>query len=1192
MHAEYVPLHLHTEYSLLDGGIKIDDLIAKAKEYNLAALAITDHGNMFGAIEFYKKVSKAGLKPIIGCEAYIAPKSRFDRGSSNEAAEPSFHLILLCKDMNGYKNLSRLMSKAYLEGFYYKPRIDKDILSQYSGGLIGLSSCLKGEIPRYLAAGQVDKARNAALEYRQILGADNFYLEIQSNELPEQDEVNRLLVELGRDLHIPLVATNDCHYLNRSDAKAHEVLLCIQTGKTMNDADRMRFSKDTFYFKSPQEMKDAFKDVPDAVVNSKMIAEKCNLDFTFNEFKLPRFTVPEGDKVNTYLQKLAESGLRKKLKGNIPDNYSERLESELAMIEQMGFSSYFLIVWDFISFAKSKDIPVGPGRGSAAGSLVAYGLDITDIDPIKYGLLFERFLNPERVSMPDIDVDFCMDRRSEVIDYVSARYGKDHVAQIITFGTMQARAAIRDVGRALNIPYSEVDKVAKLVPMVAKINLKTAIGMEPKLKELCHSRPDIKELIDIAQILEGLSRHASTHAAGIVISPEPLTEYLPLFKAPNEDAVTTQFDMNAIKDLGLLKFDFLGLKTLTIIDKAEKIINRSGEVSAPGSQETTIGSGFFSIKNIPLDDAATYEILSAGKTAGIFQLESSGMRDLLTRLRPDVFEDLIALVALYRPGPLGSGMVDEFIQGKNSGKSADNERTSTGSIAKLNIPKLNDILKETHGIILYQEQVMEIAHKLANFSLAQADILRKAMGGKNPEEMEKMKNIFIGGLKSNKVSEKKAEMLYKLILQFAQYGFNKSHSAAYALIAYQTAYLKAHYPVEFMAASLSADMDNTVKVVTYIGECKEMGIDILPPDINESTREFKVIGKSIRFGLEAVKGVGSAAIDSIIDARTGKRFDSFFDFCSRLDSRRVNKKVLESLIKAGALDSMGKRSQLMFNLPGVMDAAMRFQKERDSGQESMFGMMSQPASPRLTDVDEWDESHRLLMEKEALGFYITGHPLNKYRDKFTELSIIPTHELLEMEEKRDVNIGGLVRDLKQIQTKNKGDLMAYITIEDLYGTVEVIVFPDVYRESQNIITQGSPIIVSGNTDKTDKGLKVIARRIFSIDDNNLSKELKTVNNSQNRNNRRDADASSGSQKLSVSQYKSLVLTVQNTVRPETLPQLNEVFSRYAGDCPVYLKIVSPRNWETLLKTERNVSPSKELISEMENILGKGTTTLN
>ena len=1194
MHSEYVPLHLHTEYSLLDGGIKIDDLIAKAKEFNLAALAITDHGNLFGAIEFYKKVSKAGLKPIIGCEVYIAPKSRFDKGASNEASESSFHLILLCKDMNGYKNLSRLISKAYLEGFYYKPRIDKDILSQYSGGLIGLSSCLKGEIPRYLASGQIDKARNAALEYRKVLGSDNFYLEIQSNELPEQDEVNKQLIELGNDLHIPLVATNDCHYLNRSDAKAHEVLLCIQTGKTMNDTDRMKFSKDTFYFKSPQEMKDAFKAVPEAIENSKRIAEKCNLDFKFNEFKLPRFTVPEGEKVKSYLQKLAENGLNKKLHGSIPGHYSERLDSELAMIEKMGFSSYFLIVWDFISYAKSKDIPVGPGRGSAAGSLVAYSLDITDIDPIKYGLLFERFLNPERVSMPDIDVDFCMDRRSEVIDYVSARYGKDHVAQIITFGTMQARAAIRDVGRALNIPYSEVDKVAKLVPMVAKINLRTAIGMEPKLKELYQSKPEIKELIDIAQILEGLSRHASTHAAGIVISPEPLTEFLPLFKSPNEEAITTQFDMNAIKDLGLLKFDFLGLKTLTIIDTAEKIINRPHHEAVTPLNPPSEGEDLtkrFSIRNIPLDDTATYEILSSGKTAGIFQLESSGMRDLLTRLRPDVFEDLIALVALYRPGPLGSGMVDEFIQGKNSSKSPGEKKT-TGSIAKLNIPKLNDILKETHGIILYQEQVMEIAHKLANFSLAQADILRKAMGGKNPEEMEKMKNIFIEGLKGNTVSEKKAEMLYNLVLQFAQYGFNKSHSAAYALIAYQTAYLKAHYPVEFMAALLSADMDNTAKVVMYIGECKEMGIDVLPPDINESTREFKVIGKSIRFGLEAVKGVGSAAIDSIIEARNSKSLDSFFDFCSRMDSRRVNKKVIESLIKAGALDSLGKRSQLMFNLPAIMDAAMRFQKESDSGQESMFGIMSQPASPRLTDVDEWDESKRLMMEKEALGFYITGHPLNRYREKFTELSIIPTHELLEMEEKRDVNIGGLVRDLKQIQTKNKGDLMAYITLEDQYGTVEVIVFPDVYRESQNIITQDTPIIISGNTDKTDKGMKVIAKRIFSVDENDLNKELKTGGNSQNRNKRRETGASSGPQNLSSSQYKSLVLTMRNTARPETLPELNEVFSRYTGDCPVYLKIVSPRNWETLLKTERHVSPSKELISEMENILGEGTTTLN
>ncbi|MBI5097779.1 MAG: DNA polymerase III subunit alpha [Nitrospirae bacterium] len=1192
MHSEYVPLHLHTEYSLLDGAIKIDDLIVKAKEYNLAALAITDHGNLFGAIEFYKKVSKAGLKPIIGCEVYIAPKSRFDKGASNEASESSFHLILLCKDMNGYKNLSRLISKAYLEGFYYKPRIDMDLLSQYSGGLIGLSSCLKGEIPRYLAAGQVDRAREAALEYKKVLGSENFYLEIQSNELPEQEEVNKLLMELSRDLHIPLVATNDCHYLKRQDAKAHEVLLCIQTGKTLNDADRMKFSKDTFYFKSPQEMKNAFKDVPEAIENTKLIAEKCNLDFKFNEFKLPKCIVPKGEKINGYLQKLAENGLRKKLNCNIPGNYSERLENELAMIEKMGFSSYFLIVWDFINYAKSKDIPVGPGRGSAAGSLVAYGLDITDIDPIKYGLLFERFLNPERVSMPDIDVDFCMDRRSEVIDYVATRYGKDHVAQIITFGTMQARAVIRDVGRAMNIPYSEVDKVAKLVPMVAKINLKTAIEMEPKLKEVYQSRPEIKELIDIAQTLEGLSRHASTHAAGIVISPEPLTDFLPLFKAPNEEAITTQFDMNAIKDLGLLKFDFLGLKTLTIIDKAEKIINRSGQKSEVRSQKSEVKSQQFSIKGIPLDDTATYELLSAGRTAGIFQLESSGMRDLLTKLRPDVFEDLIALVALYRPGPLGSGMVDEFIQGKRSGGLTDNKKQPGGSIAKLNIPKLNDILKETHGIILYQEQVMEIAHKLANFSLAQADILRKAMGGKNPEEMEKMKNTFIDGLKVNKVSEKKAEMLYNLILQFAQYGFNKSHSAAYALIAYQTAYLKEHYPVEFMAASLSADMDNTAKVVTYIGECKEMGIEILPPDLNESTREFKVIGNSIRFGLEAVKGVGSSAIDSIIEARNSKSFDSFYDFCSRMDSRRVNKKVIESLIKAGAMDSIGKRAQLMLNLASVMEAAMRFQKERDSGQESMFGTIHQPATPRMTDVEEWDESKRLMMEKEALGFYITGHPLNKYRERFAELSITPTHELQELDEKRDVNIGGLIRDLKQIQTKNKGDLMAYVTIEDLYGTIEVIVFPDVYRECQEIITQDSPVIISGYTDKTDKGLKIIARKIFLIDEDNLSKELKTGDNLQHKYNRPKNGPAAGSGNLTSSQYKSIVLTIHNTAQPGTLPKLNEIFSKYTGDCPVYLKIVSPQNWETVLKTERHVIPSKELILEAENILGKGTATLN
>jgi DNA polymerase-3 subunit alpha len=749
MHSDFVPLHLHTQYSLLDGAIRVEDLIARALEYRVPALSITDHGNLFGAIDFYKKVSNAGLKPIIGCEVYVAPTTRFEKGTSRGVSETAFHLILLCRDINGYRNLSRLVSKSYIEGFYYKPRIDKDLLSQYSGGLIGLSACLKGEIPRLLADGLVDKAREAALGYQHILGADNFYLEIQANELPEQETVNKQLIELGRDLHIGVVATNDSHYLRREDAKAHEVLLCIQTGKTLKDDDRMKFSKDTFYFKSPEEMKDAFKNFPEAIENTRKVAERCNLDFEFNKFHLPRYSAPDAEDADNYLKVLSEIGLKRRLNGIIPEGYRERLKTELETIQNMGFSSYFLIVWDFIKYARSQEIPVGPGRGSAAGSLVAYSLDITDINPIKYGLLFERFLNPERVSMPDIDIDFCMDRRADVIDYVTRRYGKDYVAQIITFGTMKARAAIRDVGRAMNIPYSEVDSVAKLVPFDPKITLRRALEIEPKLKEIFENRVEIKELIDIAEILEGLSRHASTHAAGIVISPEPLTDFLPLYKAPNDEAITTQFDMDAIKKLGLLKFDFLGLKTLTVIDKTEKIINTALMTEGEKSLKK------FSIVGIPLDDRTTFKLLSSARTTGIFQLESPGMRDLLSRLKPEVFDDLIALVALYRPGPLGSGMVDEFIKSKTGRSSTSNSR-QTGSLTKLNLPVLNDILRETHGIILYQEQVMEIAHRLADFTLSQADILRKAMGGKNPVEMEKIKNNFIKGVKANKISEKKS----------------------------------------------------------------------------------------------------------------------------------------------------------------------------------------------------------------------------------------------------------------------------------------------------------------------------------------------------------------------------------------------------------------------------------------------------
>jgi DNA polymerase-3 subunit alpha len=1166
MHSDYVPLHLHTQYSLLDGAIRVDELITTALEYKMPAVAMTNHGNLFGAIDFYNKVSRAGLKPIIGCEVYVASKNRFEKKSTKDFNDTSFHLILLCKDIHGYKNLTRLISKAYLEGFYYKPRIDKDLLSQFSGGLIGLSSCLKGEISFYLAAKMVDKAREAALDYRRILGADNFFLEIQANEMPEQQEINRQIVELSGDLHIGLVATNDCHYLRKEDAKAHDILLCIQTGKTLKDTDRMRFSTNDYYFKSPAEMIKKFKDTPEAVLNTKRVAEKCNLDFKFGTFHLPRYKVPEEHDPDSYLEKLATEGLGKKLGENIPENYMSRLRHELETIEKMGFSSYFLIVWDFIHYAKNKGIPVGPGRGSAAGSLVSYCLDITEIDPLKYGLLFERFLNPSRMSMPDIDVDFCMNRRPEVIEYVSGLYGKDHVAQIITFGTMQARAAIRDVGRAMDIPYAEVDKVAKLIPAVANITLKAALQIEPKLKELYDTNPAITELIDIAQRLEGLARHASTHAAGVVISPEPLTEFLPLYKAPNEDAIITQFDMEAIETLGLLKFDFLGLKTLTIIDKTEKIINKRVEGS-----EATQPSAAFSVKDIALDDNDTFMLLSSARTTGIFQLESAGMRDLLMRLAPGTFEDLIALVALYRPGPLGSGMIDDFIKRKR------------GEVPiKYQLPQLEEVLKETYGIILYQEQVMKITNILANFSMADADILQRALSKKKIDQMEKLKDTFISGAKSNKISERKALKLFNDMANFAQYGFNKSHSAAYAMIAYRTAYLKTHFPVEFMAATLSADMDNTSKVVIYINECKEMGIEILPPDINESEREFNVIGNSIRFGLEAVKGVGSAAIESIISIRSEKKFDSFFDFCSRVDSRKVNKKVIENLIKAGAFDLMGKRAQLMQALGSVMDIALKAQRERSSGQRSMFETHQSPYQ-QLPDVEEWSETERLIMEKDALGFYITGHPLNKYKDRMKLFSVTPLHRINDLPDKEDVTICGIPIKLRKIQTKKKGDLMAYLTVEDLYGTTELIIFPDLYRESTHLFSHDTPLIIYGHIDKSDKGLKIIARKVTSIEDDHTYQKPDSTPDK--------IKPSSNRQKKS---QGTLTLTLYADTDSNNLSSIKEILLRHIDEAavPVYLKIISPERWETLIVTGQHVAPSEKMISEVENILGKGKIKIN
>ncbi|MEW6163226.1 MAG: DNA polymerase III subunit alpha [Nitrospirota bacterium] len=1129
-HADYVPLHLHTEYSLLDGAIRIRELVQQAEAFRMPAVAITDHGNLFGAVEFYRRAIKAGIKPIIGCEVYVAPGSRFEGRNASHMDEASFHFILLARDNTGYRNLVSLVTKAYTEGFYYKPRIDTDLLTQHSEGLIGLTSCLKGEVPYFLQRGMIDKAREKALQYRDILGPENFYIEVQDNGLPEQEDANKRLVELARELHIGIVATNDCHYMKREDSKAHDILLCIQTGTTVKDENRLRFNSDSFYFKSPEEMKNAFKDIPEAILNTRAIAERCNIEFRLGLNLLPVYKLENRQRPDALLEKLAFDGLSYKFGPEPKAIYKERLRKELDIIQKMDYSSYFLIVWDFISYAKRKGIPVGPGRGSAAGSLVSYCLSITDIDPVKYNLLFERFLNPERVSMPDIDVDFCKDRRSEVIQYVAEKYGKDHVAQIITFGTMAARAAIRDVGRALDFPYSEVDRIAKLTPNTLNITIEDTLEVEPQLKGLYDSNPKIKELIDIAMRLEGLCRHASTHAAGVVISPEPLTNYMPLYKNPVDGTITTQFDMNSIEKIGLLKFDFLGLKTLTVIEKTLKYIKENGED--------------FSLKDISFEDKKTYELLSSGHTTGIFQLESAGMRDLLLKMSPNRFEDLIAIVALYRPGPMGSGMIDDFIKRKK------------GQIpVKYELTQLKEILDETHGIILYQEQVMRIANRIANFTMGQADILRKAMGKKKPEEMEKLKEAFIQGVRANGISEKKATRLFDLMAFFAEYGFNKSHSAAYAHIAYQTAYLKAHYPVEFMAATLSADMDNTDKIVKSINECREMGISILPPDINQSGQEFKVIGNSIRFGLEAVKGVGASAIESILESRNSEGpFTSVTNFLQRVDSRKVNKKVIEGLIKAGAFDSPGiTRAGAMELMNKILNGKGR---ATALGQQSIFSDVSEePAGSE----QEWEGFELLKYEKEALGFYITGHPLTKYRGQLEKINAKKTSELENISDGEEVQTGGILRNIKKIQTRSKSEIMAYCTLEDADGSAEVIVFPQLYRASMPILQKDALLLVKGTVDKTEKGVKIVSTDISRLD------ELETKR---------------GRVEISLKYPLSDSLSLQ---------RLRSVLSTCKGEYPLYLRIFL-KDAEALISTGMKISPDSEVINRIEEIAGKVAVT--
>ncbi|HXY55649.1 MAG TPA: DNA polymerase III subunit alpha [Nitrospirota bacterium] len=1168
-HADFVHLHLHTEYSLLDGAISIDSLIKKAAEYRMPAVAITDHGNLFGALDFYQKATKAGIKPIIGCEMYVAPGSRFDKSSpAGKNEEASYHLILLARNKTGYKNLVKLVTAGYLEGFYYRPRIDKQLLAEHSEGLIASTACLGGEIPSLLLQGRYEDAKVAAAQYQNILGKENFFLELQENGIPEQTKANEELIRLSKDTGIPVIATNDCHYLDKGDHKSHDALLCIQTGKTMKDSNRMTFSSETFYMRSPDEMKKAFVHIPEAITNTIAIAERCNMELDLGKYHLPHFPVPEGYTRESYMAELARKGLDERFreieavlgKENFdPETYKKRLEFEIAMIGKMGFAGYFLIVWDFIRYAREHNIPVGPGRGSAAGSLVAYCLRITDIDPLPYHLLFERFLNPERVSMPDIDVDFCMDRRDEVLRYVTEKYGQDHVTQIITYGTMMAKGVIRDVGRVLDIPYSEVDKVAKLVPNTLNITLNDAMKQEPRLKEITKD-PRMTDLMEIALHLEGQVRHASKHAAGVVISQEPLIEYLPLFKTP-KDEIITQFDMKGVEKIGLVKFDFLGLRTLTVIHKAVELINQRLATAPLAATEQ------FDISRIPMDEARSYELLSRGETAGIFQLESSGMRDIVIKMKPQCFEDLIALVALYRPGPLGSGMVDDFIKRKKG---------ATKIAYELN--QLEPILKDTYGVIVYQEQVMQIASALAGYSLGEADLLRRAMGKKLPEEMAKQKERFLRGAVEKKLPAVKAEKIFDLMEKFAEYGFNKSHSAAYALISYQTAYLKTHYPVEYMAALLTSEVQDTDKVVKYIYEVRQMAIDILPPDVNKSMWDFTVVEAhdrdaveqgstigSIRFGLAAVKNVGMSAIEAIIDAREEKgAFTSLADFCRKVDQRKVNRRVTEALIKCGAFDfTGGRRAQMTEAIDMVMEQASKLQEQEATGQFSIFDSLGVQKDPELPDVPEWKENQLLAYEKESMGFYISGHPLAAFQADIARYATATTERLEQIPDGKELTICGIIAGLKQKITK-KGEKMAIMNLEDLSGTVEVIVFPDLYKSAHNLLLTDTPLLVAGQLDKSEQGNKIKAVRLHLLQD--VKKR--------------------GTTRMDI-RFTAMGLT------QDDLLKVKDILLRYKGDIPVYLRLQNPTRPESLISVGRDirVNLTDQLINEIESVLGAGAVSL-
>ena len=1150
--SNFVHLHLHTDYSLLDGACEIGELTAEAARRGMPAVAVTDHGNLFAAANFYHQATTHGVKPIIGCEMYVAPDNHKNRGTG---AERSNHLVLLCENEKGYQNLIKLVSTGYLDGFYYKPRVDHELLAKHSEGLIALSACLRGEVADALLSEKYDQAQKSAYRLRDIFGKGNFFLEVQDQGLEQDIRVNRDLVRLSKESGIPLVATNDCHYLTQSDSHAQEVLMCIQTGKTMSDPQRMKFAADQFYFKTAEEMAHVFRELPDAVTRTVAIAERCNVKIQRVSNPFPEFKVPEGHTTDSYFERVVRDGfdsrapqierLMKEDRQRHPlADYEARLTAEIEMIKKMRFAGYFLIVWDFIHYARAQGVPVGPGRGSAAGSLVSYSLRITDVDPMQYELLFERFLNPERISMPDIDIDFCMRRRGEVIEYVRKKYGAESVAQIITFGTMAAKAVLKDAGRALDMPYGDVDRLAKMIPTTLNISLEDALKQSPQLEAAC-KEGKVKELIEVALRLEGLARHASTHAAGVVISPRPLTEIVPLYKS-NKDEITTQYDMNALGRIGLLKMDFLGLTTLTILDDSVGMIKQNRGID-------------LDLTTLPLDDAPTYALFARGDTTGIFQFESHGMRDILKRYQPTHIEDLTALNALYRPGPIQGGMIDEFIARKQGKKKVTYD-----------LPELEEILAETWGVIVFQEQVMKIANRLAGYSLGDADILRSAMGKKKADVMAAQREKFLAGCAAGKVPAKKATKIFDLMEEFGLYGFPKAHACAYALLAYQTAYLKVHYPVEFMASMLSSEAGNTEKVVKYINEARGMGIRVLPPDVHESGLYFTPVGDDIRFGLAAIKNVGENTAKAICEARSVQgRFRTLLEFSEAIEPKFLNKRVLESLVKAGALDCTGgSRGRLFAAIDQAISRGQKKHQEKTVGQGGLFlagpnaSHDSQPwQETELPEADDWSEEQQLAGEYSVLGFYISGHPLDKYAGRLKDLNAAELATMESRKNNEDIVVAGIIVQIRPMRSR-RGARWAILTLQDRTGVIEALVFPEAFGKLESILKSNTPLLVKGRVAVEDVGTRLI------VADARLLDQLA------------DRPPSLLRVRMDLS-----------TVNTGALDQLKELFSSRPGRCRVSFELIKDDGSAATLDAGSAVLADRELVERVRQICGTDSVAL-